>query len=541
MAEVIPQINIDGTKIKNTWTEKEYVTDEVYNALNKAVIDLKDNNNLLDSNSILFREEYNSSSKNLNNAIHQGVYSFTNSAVNAPSGVNGGNLFVTNTSKTNQGTSIITQIAFCHNGAVYARTKNNSENFTSWNKLAYITDNVASATKATQDSRGQQIDTTYVKGVTGSNATLTITKGNGTTSSITVNNVGNATEAGNINAGFENNKVNFPLSDFRVSVLNRSGKGYCVRPFFGKLPTNDYPSSAGVGFGAGDTHGFLQCGYDNHIAYIGGGNANRINWYKRIAFTDGTGAVGTWGINISGNASTATKATQDSAGQTINTTYVKGVTANNATLTITKGNGSTSTTTINNVSNSTNASNLVISRGTSAHIKYGGGDVDENAAISQNKVNLLIGSWFSTGFRDLCSDGKPIRVAINHRNGNIKTTGNVTASGAMYSATPGTSDNSTRVATTAFVHSLVDTKNDVYIGSGSIDVKGTYTIPLPSGYSRSQCRYAIWTRNHDYDDGGGLHEITSTVNQSTGVITGQTNRKGSIGVIELEYIVIAVK
>lgn len=163
MAEVIPQINIDGTKIKDTWTEKEYVTDEVYNALNKTVIDLKNNNNLLDSNSILFREEYNSSSKNLNNAIHQGVYSFTNSAVNAPSGVNGGNLLVTNTSKTNQGSSIITQIAFCHNGAVYARTKNTSENFTSWNKLAYITDNVASATKATQDKNGLQIDTNYLK------------------------------------------------------------------------------------------------------------------------------------------------------------------------------------------------------------------------------------------------------------------------------------------------------------------------------------------------------------------------------------------
>ena len=53
----------------------------------------------------------------------------------------------------------------------------------------------ASATKATQDSRGQQIDTTYVKGVTGSNATLTVTKGNGSTSSVTVNNVANATNA----------------------------------------------------------------------------------------------------------------------------------------------------------------------------------------------------------------------------------------------------------------------------------------------------------------------------------------------------------
>lgn len=201
--------------------------------------------------------------------------------------------------------------------------------------------------------------------------------------------------------------------------------------------------------------------------YNGGSGTNGV-YLVQLAFpTDNTirmrqrvntGAWTSWVTlaRTSDNVASATKATQDSAGQTINTTYVKGVTANNATLTITKGNGSTSTTTINNVSNATNANNLVISGGTPAHIKYGGGDVDENTAISQNKVNLLIGSWYSTGFRDLCSSGTPIRVAINHRNGNIKTTGNVTANGAMYSATPGTSDNSTRVATTAFVQSLIN-------------------------------------------------------------------------------------
>ena len=56
---------------------------------------------------------------------------------------------------------------------------------------------------------------------------------------------------------------------------------------------------------------------------------------------------------------TATKATQDSAGQQINTTYIKGVTASNATITVTKGNDTTSTATINNVANATNASNYV--------------------------------------------------------------------------------------------------------------------------------------------------------------------------------------
>lgn len=223
------------------------------------------------------------------------------------------------------------------------------------------------ATKAIQDSAGQQINTTYVKGVTGSNATVTVTKGNGTTSTFTVNNVSHASSADN-----------------------------------------------------------------------------------------------------------STKATQDSAGQTINTTYVKGVTGSNATLTITKGNGGTSTVTVNNVANATAASKVV--SGTQYYLQSGNGDVDENTAISQNKVNLLIGSWYSTGFRDLCSTGNPIRVAINHRNGNIKTTGNVIANGAMYSATPATTDNSTRVATTEFVRNLINQfKNDGTLGGivgGSLTQNG---------------------------------------------------------------------
>ena len=221
---------------------------------------------------------------------------------------------------------------------------------------------------------------------------------------------------------------------------------------------------------------------------------------------------GTWKVVPSASSATsATKATQDSRGQQIDTTYIKGVTGSNATLTVTKGNGSTSTVTVNNVANATTANNLVLTDGTSAHIKYGGGDVDENTAISQNKVNLLIGSWYSTGFRDLCSSGTPITVAINHRNGNIKTLGSVTASGGFKgnadsatkatndssnrnivntyapkaspafsgtptSPTPATSDNSTKIATTEFVRNLINQfKNDGTLGGivgGSLTQNG---------------------------------------------------------------------
>lgn len=45
--------------------------------------------------------------------------------------------------------------------------------------------NASSATKATQDSAGQQINTTYIKGLSVSGRTITYTKGNGTTGTIT--------------------------------------------------------------------------------------------------------------------------------------------------------------------------------------------------------------------------------------------------------------------------------------------------------------------------------------------------------------------
>ena len=177
----------------------------------------------------------------------------------------------------------------------------------------------------------------------------------------------------------------------------------------------------------------------------------------------------------------------------------------------------------NIIGTATNANNLVIS-GTSAHIKYGGADVDENTAISQNKVNLLIGSWYSTGFRDLCSSGTPIRVAINHRTGNIKTTGNITANGAMYSATPATTDNSTRVATTAYVkNNISETLKKVY-PVGSIYMSTVSTNPatlfgfgtweaMPAGRVLLAQGKSSWGTTYNAGSTGGEATHTLTVGE----------------------------
>ena len=59
-----------------------------------------------------------------------------------------------------------------------------------------------------------------------------------------------------------------------------------------------------------------------------------------------TGNVSGSSSSCTGNAATATKATQDSAGQQINTTYLKGLSISGNTITYTKGNGGTGTITI---------------------------------------------------------------------------------------------------------------------------------------------------------------------------------------------------
>lgn len=87
--------------------------------------------------------------------------------------------------------------------ATTAENANNASNATH----ATSATNADLATKATQDSQGQTINTTYVKGITASNATLTVTKGNGTTSTVTINNVANASKLGTANVGSANKPI----------------------------------------------------------------------------------------------------------------------------------------------------------------------------------------------------------------------------------------------------------------------------------------------------------------------------------------------
>lgn len=395
-------------------------------------------------------------------------------------------------------------------------------------------DNATNATKATQDKNGLQIDTNYLKLSGGTmNGTLNTSK---TTSTYLAGNQGQAI-------------INSTASNGAYTMLAKMNSSN------GKF-----------------THGVYQgdylLQYTNNTTISAGTNAVT----KSVTLLDESGNT-----NFSGTVTapsfngTATKATQDSAGQTINTTYVKGVTANNATLTITKGNGSTSTTTVNNVSRAEYSDRVRTNAGytgstTGSSLKGG----LSQAAIYNNSFPFAYGNLISVknaGANQIALEwsgttGAVGRVAVRSaRDAALGTwsawrylayTESPAFSGSPTAPTPGTSDNGTRIATTAFVQSLINSlkglinaKNDVYIGAGTGSVRNTsFTIPLPSGYSRSQCKYAVFPTSIGLSTNNGYFSLS--VDQSTGIVRGSVRsnvtgggyRYSNIGI---GYLVVAVK
>ena len=115
--------------------------------------------------------------------------------------------------------------------------------------------------------------------------------------------------------------------------------------------------------------------------------------YLSLAGGTVTGALSVGGgitASLNGNASSATKATQDSAGQQINTTYIKNVSVNGRTITFTRGNGTTFTITTQDTV-TTNSSNWSVSNGTNGWAR----DNSTGFTIVWGTVGAGNGTWAS--------------------------------------------------------------------------------------------------------------------------------------------------
>lgn len=248
---------------------------------------------------------------------------------------------------------------------------------------------VANATKATQDSAGQQINTTYIKGLSVSGRTITYTKGDNTTGTITTQDTNTTYSAatssalglvksggditvdasGNVSVNNDSHThSNSTITSLDASKLtgtisiDRLPKGALER----LVPVEDQTARFALTTNEvqlGDTVKQLDTGVmylvtneselDNENGYTEytAGSATSVPWSgvsgKPSTFTPSTHTHTISQItNISSaNVASAAKATQDSAGQDINKTYIKGLSVSGKTITYTKGDGTTGTIT----------------------------------------------------------------------------------------------------------------------------------------------------------------------------------------------------
>lgn len=211
-----------------------------------------------------------------------------------------------------------------------------------------ITSAVANANAATNDSTGQNIASTYVKEITANGRTVTVKRGNDTTFTFqtqdTTYPVADASKSGIMAAADWSLLHSLKAINKAVDISNGTDLNtinsleQCGWYYgYGSNTVTNKPSGVDY-FGM-----FLMRVAVGRFSQILHDNTNKI-WTRSFSsktWSPWTALVRT--TDTIANATNATKATQDSAGQTINTTYVKSVTASGRTVTVTKGNGTTST------------------------------------------------------------------------------------------------------------------------------------------------------------------------------------------------------
>lgn len=116
-------------------------------------------------------------------------------------------------------------------------------------------------------------------------------------------------------------------------------------------------------------------------------------------------------------------------------------------------------------------------QGAHGYMQFGGNDKGD--AIENNGANVNIASWWGLGFYDLCD--KRYTGTMDLRSGNWRTVGKIACDGGFEGNLRGRSD----------------ATNGIAILTGVINDGGT--IPLPDGYTESQCRWMVSPKSDNYN------------------------------------------
>lgn len=175
-----------------------------------------------------------------------------------------------------------------------------------------LTGNADTSTKATQDSAGQQINTTYIKGLSVNGRTITYTKGNNTTGTITTQDTNTWRPLGTTGdtacAGNDSRLSNArPASDVYSWAKASSKPSYSWGEITGKPSTftpashtHNYAGSSSAGGNANAAVKLATARSINGTNFDGSGNITTANWGTARTITVGNTGKS---VNGSGNVS----------------------------------------------------------------------------------------------------------------------------------------------------------------------------------------------------------------------------------------------
>ena len=235
---------------------------------------------------------------------------------------------------------------------------------TTWGKVFKVSEEgkyfYGLADKATQDALGQDIADNYIKDITGANATLTITKGAGTTSILSINNVLQAQKA---IADKNNNDITTTYATKTENTSNlASAKAYA------DAKKNEAIVSANAYTDQEKAKYLPLTGIAAHakLADKATTATNADHATSAGSATTATNATHATSADSATNSASATKASQNASGHALADTIVKAIAINGRTITVTKLDGQTYTlttqdtnTTYSKVSQFTNDSGYI--------------------------------------------------------------------------------------------------------------------------------------------------------------------------------------
>ena len=284
---------------------------------------------------------------------------------------------------------------------------------------------VANATKATQDSAGQNISTTYIKGLSVSGKVITYTRGDGTTGTITTQDT-NTTysnfKAATTSAAGGAGLVPAPAAGAANRYLRSDGT-WAVPPDTNTTYSTGTASTLGLtklytATGTATDGTMTQAAINTALA----GKANTSHGthvtYATVApKANGTAAVGTSAKvaredhvhPLQTSVANATKATQDSAGQNISTTYIKALSVSGRTITYTKGDGTTGTITTQDT-NTTYSTGNATTAGIGKLYTATGTAVD--GSMTQNAITTALNGKAATSHTHSNYSGKSSKRSV---------------------------------------------------------------------------------------------------------------------------------